>query len=78
VIVHIGVSAAWTAAFGLAARRWRFGVVRGAIGGLGIASLDLLIIGRRFPFVAALPQGPQWADHVAFGAILGRALRPRR
>ena len=76
VIVHIGVSAAWTTAFGLAARRWRFGAVRGALAGLAIATLDLCFLGRRFPPIAALPQGAQWADHVAFGAVLGWALRP--
>ena len=43
--------------------------------GLGIAALDLIVLGRRFPAIAALPQGPQWADHVAFGAVLGRGLR---
>jgi hypothetical protein len=76
VIVHIGVSAAWTTVFGLAARRWRLGAVRGAIAGLGIATLDLCVVGRRFPRIAALPRAAQWADHVAFGVVLGRALRP--
>jgi hypothetical protein len=74
-MVHIGVSAAWTAAIGLAAHRWRFGPVRGALAGLAIATLDLVVVGRRHPPIAALPQGAQWADHVAFGAVLGRALR---
>jgi hypothetical protein len=75
LIVHIGVSAAWTTAFGLAAHHWRLGAVRGAMGGLGIATLDLVVIGRHLPRIAALPQPAQWADHVAFGAVLGRALR---
>ena len=74
-IVHIGISAAWTTAFGLVGRRWRWGTVRGAAAGLGIAALDLVVFGRRFPSIAALPQGAQWADHVVFGAVLGRALR---
>ena len=73
-IVHFGVSAAWAAAFGLAGRRWRFGAVRGALAGLAIATLDLCFLGRRFPLIAALPQAPQWADHVVFGAVLGRGL----
>lgn len=63
--------------FALAARRGRIGAVSGAAGGLAVAALDLMVIGRRFPAIAALPQAPQWVDHVAFGAVLGRTLRPR-
>lgn len=82
-IVHVAISAAWTAAFGLAPRRWRWGAARGAVAGLGIATLDLVVVGRRFPGIASLPRAAQWADHVAFGAVLGHALRaepasPRR
>lgn len=50
----------------------------GAAAGLAIAALDLGLIGRRVPAVAALPQAPQWADHVAFGAAVGAVLRLRR
>jgi len=39
--------------------------------GLAIAWLDLGIARRRFPAIAALRQGPQVADHVAFGAVVG-------
>ena len=73
-LAHLMVSAAWTAAFVAVARRWRMTATRGAIGGLLIAALDLGVIGRRLPAVAALRQGPQWADHVVFGAVLGRLL----
>ena len=75
VIVHVAVSAAWTTAFGLAAHRWRLGPVRGATAGLGIATLDLVVIGRHIPRIAALPRPAQWADHVTFGAVLGLVLR---
>ncbi|NUT55427.1 MAG: hypothetical protein HOQ03_05530, partial [Thermoleophilia bacterium] len=51
------------------------GTLRGALAGLGIAALDLGLVGRRFARVRALPLGPQVADHVAFGAIAGRLLR---
>lgn len=77
IVVHAGVSAVWTTAFGLAARRWRLGALRGALAGLGIAALDLGVLGRRYPAIAALPSGPQWADHVVFGAVLGHMLTGR-
>ena len=37
-----------------------------------------MIAPRRFPAVRALPQGRQWADHVAYGAAVGAALAWRR
>ena len=50
----------------------------GAVAGLGIAALDLSVIGRRIPAIRALPQGRQWADHVAFGLAVGLVLQKRR
>jgi len=50
----------------------------GAVAGLGIAALDLSVIGRRIPAIRALPQGRQWADHVAFGIAVGLVLQKRR
>lgn len=50
----------------------------GALGGLAIAALDLGLIARRFPRVRALPQAPQLADHLAFGALVGAAVARRR
>ena len=41
----------------------------GAGAGLAIGVLNVGVIGRRFPAIAALPLVPQLADHVAFGAI---------
>jgi hypothetical protein len=52
--------------------------VAGAVAGLGIAALDLVVIGRHIPAITALPQGRQWADHVAYGLAVGVALRLRR
>ncbi|MBE2319191.1 hypothetical protein DVA67_024660 [Solirubrobacter sp. CPCC 204708] len=46
----------------------------GLAGGLGIAALDLAVLGRLFPPIAALPQGRQWADHAAFGLTVGLVL----
>ena len=47
----------------------------GALAGLAIGGLDLGIAARRVPAIAALPQVPQLADHVAFGAVAGWMLR---
>lgn len=49
----------------------------GLAAGAGIALLDLGIVGRRFPAIRALPQVPQWADHLAFGAVAGAVLDRR-
>jgi hypothetical protein len=43
-----------------------------------IAVLDLRLIGRLFPEISALPFWPQFADHIAFGAVLGMVLEYRR
>jgi hypothetical protein len=43
-----------------------------------IATLDLALIGRRIPSIRRLPQGRQWADHVAYGLSVGMVLRARR
>ena len=53
-------------------------VVGGLVAGAAIAALDLgLIAGRRFPAVAALPVGPQLADHLLYGALVGLVLDRR-
>ena len=43
-----------------------------------IAVLDLRVIGRLFPEIFALPFLPQFADHIAFGAVLAGVLEYRR
>jgi hypothetical protein len=55
----------------------RHAAVWGAVAGLAIAALDLGVVGRRVPAIRELPQGPQWADHVAFGALVGWSLGRR-
>lgn len=77
VPVHLALSLGWACAIALAAPRDRepvFGVAAGA----AIAALDLGVIGRRFERIRALPQAPQIADHLAFGAVVGAVLRVRR
>jgi hypothetical protein len=78
VPVHAALSLGWTLALDRAlppdSGRGR-AVAWGALAGLGIAALDLGVVGRRIPPIAALRQGPQVADHVLFGIVAGWALR---
>ena len=71
VPVHLALSLGWTVVLDRAGVR---GARAGALAGLGIAALDLGVVGRRYPRVRALPLLPQLADHVAFGAIAGLLL----
>jgi hypothetical protein len=77
VPVHLALSLGWAALLRRALPRGRE-IAGGAAAGLGIAALDLVVIGRRLPRIRALPQGRQWADHVAFGVVVGAVLRARR
>ena len=74
--VHAALSLGWGVALSLVLPR-RNTVAWGAVAGLGIAALDLGVIGKRFPQIKALPQPAQFADHVAFGAIVGWVLARR-
>jgi hypothetical protein len=72
-LAHGALSLAWGVALaGLLPRRHP--VACGAAAGLAIAALDLGLLGRRVPAVRALPQLPQVADHVVFGAVAGGVL----
>ena len=77
VPVHLGLSLGWAAALAAVLPR-RAEPVWGAAAGLAIAALDLGVIGQRIPAIRALPQGRQWADHVAYGLTVGLVLRARR
>jgi hypothetical protein len=77
VPVHAALSFGWAAVLARVLPR-RHETAWGAVGGAAIAALDLGLVGRRVPAIAALPQVPQWADHVAFGAAVGATLRARR
>jgi hypothetical protein len=77
VPVHVALSLGWAVVLGAAVPRGR--EVGGAVAGaLAIAALDLGLVARRFPRIRALPQGRQWADHVAYGLAVGAVLRARR
>jgi hypothetical protein len=73
--VHLVVTAGWTVVLAQVDRRRRLGVVGGAVAGMGIALLDLEVIGRHNAAIRALPRLPQWLDHVVFGAAVGRLLQ---
>jgi len=68
--VHGVVSGFWGLVLGLVLPR-RHTVWWGAVAGLAIAAISLPAGGRSRPALAALPQVPQWADNVAFGAVVG-------
>lgn len=70
---HLALSVSWGVVLSRVlppGRRAASGLVAGA----AIAALDLGVVGRRFPAIRALPQFPQWADHLVFGAVIGATL----
>jgi hypothetical protein len=73
--VHLAISLAWSAVIAAVLPR-RAEPAWGIAGAVAIAALDLAVIGRRT--IRALPEGRQWADHVAYGLTVGLALRARR
>jgi hypothetical protein len=75
VPVHLALSLGWAAAIAALPRR---NALTGLAAGLVIAAVDLELIGRRIPAIRALPQGRQWADHAAYGLVVGQWLRRRR
>jgi hypothetical protein len=75
VPVHLALSVGWAAAIAALPRR---NALTGLAAGLAIAALDLELIGRRIPAIRALPQPRQWADHAAYGLVVGQWLRRRR
>src|SRR3954467_13234913 len=77
VPVHLALSVGWAAVMSALLPR-RATVPAAVAGALAIAALDLELIGRAFPRVRALPQGRQWADHVAYGLAVGAVVRRRR
>jgi hypothetical protein len=66
VPVHLALSAFWGVVLARALPRRR-AAFTGTLAGLAIGGLDLLVIGPLFPRIRALPKGPQFADHIAFG-----------
>jgi hypothetical protein len=75
--VHLALSLGWAGVLG-AVLPPRGEPALATVAGLGIAALDLVLLGRFFGPIAALPQGRQWADHVAFGLSVGVVLEATR
>jgi hypothetical protein len=67
-VAHIGVSVLCGE---LLARTLpeRYSAPAGAGAGLAIGVVNLMVIGRCFPQIRALPLAPQLADNVAFGLV---------
>jgi hypothetical protein len=76
VPVHLAVSLGWAAVLSIVLPERRT-TAWGAVAGLGIAALDLGLIGRRLPVIRALEPAPQVVDHVVFGAVVGAVLAQR-
>jgi hypothetical protein len=72
VVAHAAISALWTAVLVAVHRHRPFGVRGGVVAGLLIAALDLGALAPEE--IRALPQLPQWLDHVVFGAVVGAVL----
>lgn len=77
VPVHLGVSGFWALVLTTILPRRRRGI-EAMLAALAIGAIDLLVIGRRFPRIRALPKGPQFADHIAFTLILMTLLPDRK
>ena len=75
--VHSVISVFWASVLVQVLPRRR-AVLWGAVAGSGIAAVDLGLLARRFPLIRALPVVPQWADHIAFGALVGAVVTARR
>jgi hypothetical protein len=75
--VHLAISVSWAIVLARTLPRRRTAAA-GVVAGLGIAALDIGVIGRRFPRVRALPLLPQVADHAAYGAVVGYIVCRRR
>ncbi len=74
---HVAISLGWGVVLSAVLPR-RHTMLAGAVAALGIAALDLGVIGRRLPAVRALDWRPQVLDHVAYGVIVGAVLSQRR
>jgi len=77
VPVHLVLSAGWGIVLAAVLPR-RGTVLWGALAGAAIDAFDMTLVGSRVPKIAALPRGPQFADHVAYGAIAGWVIARRR
>ena len=77
VPVHLALSFGWALLLAAVLPRRRT-IAWATLAGLGIAALDLGVVGPRFPRIRALALAPQVLDHVAYGATVGLVLSRRR
>ena len=77
VPVHLGLSLGWALALARLLPDKQT-IAAGAVAGLGIAAIDLGVVGRLFPRIRALPLLPQLVDHVAYGVTVAFVLDRRR
>ena len=73
MVTHAALSLGWGVVLA-AVLPGRRTALWGAGAGVAIAAVDLGLVGRRLPRVAALPTLAQLADHVAYGAAVGAVL----
>jgi hypothetical protein len=76
IVAHAALSVMWAAVLARVLPS-RHRIATGALAGAAIAALDLGLIARRYPAIRTLPQAPQLADHVLFGATVGAVLDAR-
>ncbi len=76
LVAHAAISLTWAAVLARVLPS-RHRIATGALAGAAIAALDLGVIARRYPAIHALPQAPQFADHVLFGGTVGAVLEAR-
>jgi hypothetical protein len=72
-LVHSVVSTFWAAVLTWVLPHKRT-FIWAVVAAAGIALLDLRVIGRWFAEIHALPFWPQFADHLAWGALVGAVL----
>lgn len=77
IVAHGALSLGWAVLLAAALPRRRM-VWWSLPAGLGIAALDLGVVGRRYPRIRALATGPQVLDHLAYAATVGTVLSRRR
>jgi hypothetical protein len=77
VPVHLGISLGWGMVLALTLSRSKT-AAWGCAAGAAIAALDLGVVGRHHAPIGALPLGPQVADHLAYGLVVGCVVARRR
>jgi hypothetical protein len=76
-VAHVALSLGWAVVLAAVLPR-RHAIPAAAAAGLGIAALDLGVVGRHFERIRALPLAPQVLDHVAYAVTVAVVLQRRR